>query len=272
MGFWKCHKPLVAKNEKLKGIHANETCFIFANGASLKYYDISNIPNTPAIVCAYQLIDRRMAGVNVKYYVAGVDSYSMYSVLYNTYPAVRRFQISRIKKIFAGVLEQCDNITCFANITNFYSSLCRRKNMYFFHYFEDKEGFSDDLGGSFSNCRAAIDTMLGVAKYVGFSEAVLIGCDYLGTPPTMGHFYADSAPFAETHSHLAEYRSRVKRAASGISVRVILPEGSVSPDFEYDSYENYFGLERQYRENIELIDGKYIEMLRRAARANQAQM
>jgi hypothetical protein len=37
--------------------------------------------------------------------------------------------------------------------------------------------------------------MLGVAKYMGFSNAILLGCDYLGSPPVMGHFYADCKPF-----------------------------------------------------------------------------
>jgi hypothetical protein len=113
--------------------------------------------------------------------------------------------------------------------------------------------------------------MLGVAKYLGFSEAVLIGCDYLGAPPVMGHFYADKKPYYGD-DHLSEYRARIKAVAEGIDVTVILPEGVTSPDFKFDSYENYFKLKKEYRENKDFIDFRHLEMFRDAARYNQAIM
>lgn len=270
--FWILHRPLVSRNKKLKNIHLGETCFIFANGASLKYYDISQLPNYPAMVCAYSLIDKRMNSLNVKYYIT-TDSYSLYSILYNTYPHIRKFQWSKIRPLFSDIFKKYKHVTIFVNITNFYSSLCRRKNINYFHYFEDKNSFNHDLAGSFSNCRAALDTMLGVAKYLGFSRAILIGCDYLGTPPVMGHVYADSEPFSEPReNHLSDYRSRVKIAAEGIDVTVILPEGVTSPDFKFDSFESYFNLKKEYFENKDFIDMRHLEMLRDAARSTQTQM
>jgi len=270
--FWIFHKPLVFRNKTLKNIHSGETCIIFANGASLKYYDISKIPTLPCIVCAYTLLDKRMKSLNVKYYVT-TDSYSLYSYLYNTYPHVQRFQKSFIRPLFSEIFKNNKDITTFVNITNFYSSLCRRPNINYYHYFEDKTSFNHDLAGSFSNCRAALDTMLGVAKYLGFSNAILVGCDYLGTPPVMGHVYADTHPFSEPYdNHLSEYRERVKVAAEGIKVTVILPDGVTSPDFDFDSYENFFGLEKKYKENTALFNIKHIEMLRAAAKVEQAQM
>lgn len=272
--FWMLHKPLVLRNEKLKGLHKNDTCFIFANGASLKFYDISKLPNNPAIVCAFSLIDKRMSFLNVQYYVT-TDSYSLYSILYNTYPLVRKFQWNQVRKIYSDIFKQNKHLKTFVNITNLYSSICRRDNIHYYHYFEDKESFNHDLSGSFSNCRAALDTMLGVAKYLGFSRAVLIGCDYLGTPPVMGHLYSDSKPFSPDPpgvDDLADYRARVKIAAEGINVTVILPDGVTCPDFEFDSYESYFSLKKEYRENKEFIDMRHLIMLRDAAEANQAYM
>ena len=115
--------------------------------------------------------------------------------------------------------------------------------------------------------------MLGVAKYLGFSKAILIGCDYLGTPPLMGHFYADTEPFSEpTDDHLSDYRARVKLAAEGIDVTVILPAGVSSPDFQFDSYENYFGLAKEPKKNKDFIDSKHLDLLRDAAVSIQTQM
>lgn len=269
--FWLLHKPIVLKNKFLRNKHRGETCFIFANGGSLKFYDISKLPDNPCLVTAYNLIDKRIEKLNVEYYVT-TDSYSLYSVLFNTYPHVRKFQKSKIRALYSSIFKKYKDIRIFVNVTNFYSTICRRSKLNYFHYFNDKTSYSDDLAGSFSNCRGALDTMLGIAKYLGFKKAILIGCDYLGVPPTMGHFYADNKPFIEKKVDLSDYRERIKIAAKGIDVTVILPEGSISPEFNYDSYENYFNLDKKYQNNNIFIDDKYIKMLREAARYNQAIM
>lgn len=269
--FWYLHKPLVFSNKKLRNIHKGETCFIFANGGSLKYYDISKLPDNPSIVCAYALMDKRTEALNIKYYVT-TDSYSLYSILFNTYPHIRKFQKNKIRPIFKELFQKHKDIRIFANITNFYSLICRRKKISYFHYFNDENSFNDDLAGNFSNIRAALDTMLGVAKFLGFKKAILIGCDYLGTPPMLGHFYADYEPFEHSSEDYSEYRARVQKAAEGIDVCVILPEGITSPDFEFDSYENYFKIDREYKENKDFIDDSFLDMLRDAANSNQTVM
>lgn len=269
INFWRLHKALVLRNKKFKNLHAGETCFIFANGASLKYYDISNLPKYPVIACSYTLIDKRMQNLDVKYMVF-TDSYNLYPFLYNTYPFVRKFQKNKIRKTFSDAIVNNPQMQFFVNLTNFYSPLCRSKNINYFHHFGDKASKSYDLASNFTLCDGALDIMLGMAKYFGFSKAVLVGCDYLGSPPMMGHFYADSKPFYGPY--LSEYCARVKTAAEGIDILAILPQGVSSPDFKFASYEEYFGIETRYQENVEFVDLVYLERLREAAKANQAIM
>ena len=57
-----------------------------------------------------------------------------------------------------------------------------------------------------------------------------------------------------------------------LDVLVILPKGVSCPEFESASYEEYFGLEKKYTENTELIDGQYLDWLHEAAQSNQAIM
>ena|SRR3989338_11108347 len=260
--FWRLHKGRVLKNEKLKNTHAGETCFIFANGASLKYYDISKLPNFPSIVCTYSLIDKRLNNLNVKYCTLG-ESYSLYPILYNTYSHIRRFQRNKIRPIFENIIARNQHVTFFVNLTNCYSYSCRHENVHHFYHFGDKTSLSYNLAGNFATCYGALDYMLGMAKYLGFSKAILLGCDYLGSPTTIGHFYSDTKPC--TGPYFPEYCSRIKAAAEGIEVLVILPEGVSSPDFKYDSYERYFGLVKNYTENVEFIDSQYLQLMRKAA-------
>ena len=92
--FWFMHKPLVFRNKRFKDIHRGETCYILANGGSLKYYDISKLPKRDTITCSYALIDKRLNSMNVKYFVH-TDSYTLYPFLLIIIQELRNFR--RIK-------------------------------------------------------------------------------------------------------------------------------------------------------------------------------
>ena len=266
------HRRLVFKNKKLKNIHAGETCFILANGGSLKYYNISKLPKFPSIACSFSLLDKRLESSKPNYYVIA-ESYSFYSLIYNTVPHVKKFQINKMKLIFDDIFKTNPDTKIFTNISNFYARICRGKNIQYYHYFEDKNSFNHDLAGSFSNCRGSLDTMLGVAKYLGFTEALLFGCDYLGTSPMEGHFYSDKKPLSSIDTdNFREYHNKVKLAADGIDVTVILPKGVTSTSFKSESYEDRFGLERENNKNNDIIDGRHLKMLRDAAASKQIYM
>ena len=86
----------------------------------------------------------------------------------------------------------------------------------------------------------------------------------------MGHFYADSRPFEG--SYMPDYCARIKKVSEGIDVLVILPKGVTSPDFNYASYEDYFGIEKKYVENSQIVDEQCLKWLRNAAEKDQAIM
>lgn len=51
--LWLLHRPVVLKNFNLKNLHSGETCLIFGNGSSLKYFDFSVLPDLKAICTAF---------------------------------------------------------------------------------------------------------------------------------------------------------------------------------------------------------------------------
>jgi len=116
--------------------------------------------------------------------------------------------------------------------------------------------------------------MLGVAKYLGFSKAVLFGCDYLGTPAKEGHFYSDEKKFTSpSDEHLIEYRNRIKNFSSkGIELKLIFPEGVTSKDFNFDTYENYFNLKQINQKNSTFIDESYLKIMRDGSKLSQIHM
>ena len=62
--FWSLHRKYIKINLNLKDIHKGETCYIFGNGGSIKYYDLSLFNNHIGIGLNYLLQKRgRLLGL-----------------------------------------------------------------------------------------------------------------------------------------------------------------------------------------------------------------
>ncbi len=104
--LWNSKKAVVQKNSKFKDIHKGETCLIFGNGGSLKYFDFSALPKIPMIGCSYTLTDNRVKDLNMQYCIIS-DGYLLYPIRYNSYlkkfqKNLIAFQLPNIALIFPG--------------------------------------------------------------------------------------------------------------------------------------------------------------------------
>lgn len=262
--FWSFHKAVVLKNLKYQNIHKDQTCLIFGNGGSLKYYNLAAIKKYPSIGCSYSLADKRMAALEMTYCVTS-DSYLLYFFRQHSYS--NKIIVNFIGPILKKIIRKNINTQFFTSLTNYYSFLRRPNNLSYFHHFGDKTSGSYDLAGNFSNCSGALEIMISLAKYMGFSKVILLGCDYLGSPKLEGHFYSDSIPVYGKDD--PQYVARIKEVAGELDVLVILPKGSSCPVFKTATFEEYFGAAEAYQSNIEIVDEEYLMMMRKAALNNQ---
>jgi hypothetical protein len=263
--FWELHRHVVSKNSKLKGVHSGETCIIMGNGGSLKYYDLSVLPDLPIFCTTHSLADKRLAkNLNVRYWVLS-DPYLLYPLRYmDRYKKIFRNQLLPLFKSYAA---KNPNVTLITSLTNWYSFFRQSKNIIYFHHFGDKSSSSFDLSQNFATCSGALDIMIGAARYLGFSKAIILGCDYLGSPKLEGHFYGDEAPYLGIDD--PGYASRISQLAGDLEVVAIFPQGYKSSFFKSASYGEYFGGEEKYQSNVELIDPEQMALMRRAARTKQ---
>lgn len=256
--LWNSKRSVVQKNLKFKDIHKGETCLIFGNAGSLKYYDFSALPEIPAIGCSYSLTDKRTNVLNLQYCVIS-DPYLLYPIRHNkTHKTLQRNMIGPIMR---KLILNNKGTTFFTSLTNYFGFFKTPENLNFFYHFGDKTSSSYDLGGKFAVSRGALHIMIGVAKYLGFSKAILLGCDYLGSPKLEGHFYAYAAPFIGIED--IGYREGIKKIADGIEILCVFPKGIQSPDFESVCFEEYFNSPEIYRENHEFIDPEYLKMMQK---------
>ena len=265
--FWVYHKAVVQNNTKYENIYKGETCLIFGNGGSLKYHEISAIKKQTSIGCTYTLADKRIAALGLTYCVIP-DSYFFYHFRRDSFSG--KPVVNCIGPILKKIIKRNLDTRFFSSLTNYYGFIRRPKNLSYFHHFGDKTSGSYDLAGHFSYCNGALDMMIGLAKYMGFSRVVLLGCDYLGSPKLEGHFYSNSVPvYGEDDP---QYVARIKKLAGELDVLVILPKGSTCSAFKSATFEEYFGAPDAYQSNVEIVDEEYLMMMRHAARKIQIWM
>src|SRR3990167_2434038 len=64
-------KKVLERNKKFESLHKGESCYIFGNGPSLKYFDFKKFNNKIVIGCGGLFLHRDFDKINVKYYYEG---------------------------------------------------------------------------------------------------------------------------------------------------------------------------------------------------------
>ena len=154
-----------------------------------------------------------------------------------------------------------------ANIHCLQILLCFKNYLFLipvFYHFGNKNSNSFDMSASFSIATSGLDFMLGVAKYLGFSKIVLLGCDYLGAPCMESHFYSTREPFKGEYKD--EYVQHIKHIVDilKLDVTTVFPEGINSPAFKSQSFSEYFGVDEHLYHQSQIIDDDYLHLLRKA--------
>lgn len=259
--YWNKQAHKVRENVLFRNIHKGEMCLIFGNGASLKFYDFSAIPRDIVVIgCNLGLLDNRLTNLNLKYYI-WPDSYTLYPVAYNDY--IDSLQLSFMPKLIRKFISSNPDVTFFTTITNSFAFLKRPVNVRYWHHFGQKNSSSVDLAGIFSTGASALEQMIGVARYMGFSKALLLGCDYLGTPKMQGHFYANKDPiFGEDDP---EYCKRVKKSVGDLEIQMICPKHVSSHVFPSVQFDEYFGAQEIYQTNRQIVNEDNIKLLQKMA-------
>ena len=266
--FWTIHKPIVRRNLIYQNVHKDQTCLIFGNGASLKYFDLAALKKKYIYIgCSYSLADQRIATLGMDYCITS-DTYLLYPLRKDSYSGEIIFNL--ISPILKKIIRKNTATHFFTSLTNYYSFIRKPSNLSYFHHFGDITSDNYDLAGKFTYVTGALDVMLGIAKYMGFSKVILLGCDYLGSPKLEGHFYSDVEP--EHGNDDQSYAERVRKVAGNLDVLAIFPKGISCSVFKSATFEEYFGLPEFYQSNTKIVEEEYLVMMRKAAPGKQIWM
>lgn len=236
-------KRTLSRNSKFKHSEINNKCFIIGNGDSLKYYNLKNFSALPSIGCNSLFFHNDFESINCKYYFIPAP--------YMFYP-LRKFY----NKIYWNYFSHLYKEKILKNSsTNFFINLADRpffknKNTYYFHHFQSKKSFN--LDGSFSYLNSSLHSMIAGAIYFGFDEVILVGCDYLFTPPHSGHFFekAIGTPISNIGNLLTSIQEEF-----GYKIKIkCMVHKEIKSKIDYVSYESFFNEKTIDQKNYEIVN------------------
>lgn len=249
-------KPILKRNKRFIGRHQGETCYIFGNGASLKYMDLSSFSNLPTIGLNFLCLHNGFRSLDVQYY-ATIEPFFFYPFVKNPY--THTYQTNVLGSLFKKALRSYPEVKLFTSISNIFG--VRRRNTYYLHHYGIKTPAREHLSicGEFSFMKGALYAGIGLAANLGFRKGILVGCDYIFTPCSDGHFYSAGPP-ARSNRFENVFKHLFNESRDLIELSVIVDNGE-SRWLPYQSYESFTGKKLEYKENIEIVSREYLDML-----------
>ena len=253
--LFKATMPITNRLLSHRDRHHGESCYIFGDGVSIKWFDLSAFPAKPAFTLAWLPYHKQAEKLNIKY---GILSEPKFFYPYYKLPIPpKTWWRNRIQSKNRKLIKNHLDRDFFVNLSNY--PVLRGNNIYFifrsiadldFEFLNEcnaaRQGIYD---GSF-RCAIAL------AIYMGFKEITLVGCDYTHETSRTQHWYEKGEGFL--HPQPDYQRRYLEIAQKYAKITTITMEGgsNVLPAI---TYTEYTGRPLAFRENHELTD---IEMLK----------
>ena len=121
------------ENTRFKNIYDGQTCFIFGNGASIKYMNLSDFKDNKSIAINLMVLHEDFHELDCCAYVLP-ESYFFYKYFRNPYD--KKFKENIIGNLFRKKIKNFNDINLFTSISNYFGAPI--DNTYYFHHFDKK--------------------------------------------------------------------------------------------------------------------------------------
>jgi len=238
--------PLLRRIKALENAHQGEDCYIFGDGASIKYFDLSKFADKCGIAVGVIPHHRQFEETAIEYWILPEPMFFWPAIRRGPYRS--RADRARFQNFFKPTRRLKRRVTCFLNVTNFPVGLSR-KTFYFFDRLPTNrpEVFKIKEINYFAG---SINASLTLAAYLGFRRAYLVGFDYTHSPACAGHWYEKGPGIPqEFHSYNKDFFSWISQHLEVVTV-VPTPQETSLASIDYTTLT---GGTLEYRENTDLI-------------------
>ena len=134
-------KPILNPILSLKNIHKGESCYIFGDGISIKWFDLKEFTNKPVFSLNKIAFHKQSNFLNLKYSLF-IEPFYFYPYFWDRDKATveetgKKFFKNNIQKKFRDIIGQQNNTTFFVNLSNY--PVLRNPKNYLFQLIHDEE-------------------------------------------------------------------------------------------------------------------------------------
>ena len=252
--------PVLKRIKVFKNAHKGESCYLFGDGISIKYFDLNRFSEKISIPCGFLLFHNDYDSLQTPY--------AMLIETYYFYPFIRvnsSKQGKKVKKIFLNKIQneyrkeikKRSDTNFFLNLSN-YPVFHDRNITYLYKDIPDDSLDNNHISKKFNCYTGSLRAQILLAIYMGFDHVYLVGHDYTHSPARSHHWYEMGkgviTPMSDFSKDFLDY------AKNFIDVTTITVD-SGSDSLKYERYQDFFESELQYKENSEILSPKFMDTL-----------
>lgn len=253
--FVRCAESKLSEIKKFRNIHKGESCYLIGDGVSLKYFDLKNFTDKISIPCGFLPFHLDFDTLNAPYMLL-IEPWWFYPWIRST-SKPRRIIRNEIQEVYREIIKKYPEKNFFINISNL-PTTTKFENICFVY-----RDFIDELNQEFITKRinafeGSLRGSITMAIYMGFSDIYLIGYDYTHFPSRSLHWYEKgSGVFIPQPGYNKDFFEIAKEYTN---ITTITLDGR-SESLDSVTYKSYTGCDPIFRENIEILDKKNLNVL-----------
>lgn len=241
-------------NKEFHNIHKGESCYLFGNGVSLKNMDLKKFNDRISIGCNSLFLHKNFSDLDCRYYQILPPLFFL--PYYKFYGKFQRNYLSGLYKEQIIINKSVYFFTSIYNIFSVYS-----KNIRYEHHFGKiyPEFEDNDLDNTFSFMSGTLDSLIGMAIYMGFEKATLVGMDYTFNTSMSHHFFEKGKGVINNNKTYKE--DFFNKIMNKIELETITLENSKGDVLKHKKYSDFTGKKERYLENTECVNREHLNEL-----------
>lgn len=248
-------QPELAKIHKYRNRHKGESCYIFGDGISIKWFELKEFSNRISISASLIPFHKRFSALDVKYLILA-EPFWFFPELWTKF-VTRTTTMPQIQRAYREVIRANADKQFFLNLSNF--PVISAKNItYFYRDFVDDRLPKDFITHRINAFDGSLRTSILLAIYMGFDNCYLVGCDYTHVPSRTLHWYEKGQGIVVSQGNYN--KEFFKIAQEYIDITTITLDGHGNY-IDAENYKAHTGCDPVFKENTELVDEKYLDVL-----------
>jgi hypothetical protein len=248
-------RPVLSKVHKYKDAHKGESCYLFGDGVSVKWFDLSRFNDKIAIPCAFIPFHKDFDKLSVKY-LSIAEPWWFYPVERDP-PGIGFPKPNPRQLMYRRLIKKHKDKNFFINLSN-YPVLSYDNINYLYRDFYDSRNGPNYFTKRINAFHGSLRTSISLAIYMGFDHIYLVGYDYTHDPSRTRHWYEKGEGDLTVHENYNDDFFEIVKEY--VDITTITLDGS-SRCLNHISYKKFTGAEPVYRENTELIEDAHLRVL-----------